>query len=126
MNEKELQICDGSVGSQVMLNVGEMVGDEGLSSKGVAWDNKCEHGEEMDDEDQIKKWQELRKQGSDDYCLVGVNLLKAMEMDEGDIEMDSEEEDCHVEQAELRKLLVKSSKLESSTLEWEFVRIKRC
>jgi hypothetical protein len=39
---EDLQICDGSVGSQAMLNVAEMVGDEGESNKGDAWDNKCE------------------------------------------------------------------------------------
>jgi hypothetical protein len=57
-----------------MIIVGDMVGDERLSNKGDAWDNKCEQGEEMDDGDQIKKWQELLKQGTNDYCLQGVDL----------------------------------------------------
>jgi hypothetical protein len=86
-----------------MIIVGDMVGDERLSNKGDAWDNKCEQGEEMDDGDQIKKWQELLKQGTNDYCLQVVDLLKAMDMDEGDLGMDSDEEDCHEEQAELNR-----------------------
>jgi hypothetical protein len=109
-----------------MINVIEMVGDEGVSSKCEAWGSKCEQGEEMDDEDQIKRWQELLKQGSDDYCLEGVDLLKAMDMDAGDLEMVSNGEECHKEQSELdREIANQINKARELSTRMGFVRTKR-
>jgi hypothetical protein len=47
--------------------------------------------------------QELLKQCSDYYCLEGVDLLEAMQMDEGDPEMDSDGVECREEQSKLNR-----------------------
>jgi hypothetical protein len=66
--------------NQSELNYLSVINEIASSPKGQMWDEIPSNQDSLDEDSmQTKKWVELIKQGFEEHCVEGIDLLRAME-----------------------------------------------